>query len=136
MHARLKGVCHEIFYPYFFMIRTHIWASDKQANIFSNSVSISPRYSITKWSPRFAAHCWDDLRGVHQSIVQMTIKKIDNILKLSIAPQKVEIFDHKVVSAVCCTLLRWSPRYASKHCTDDYKVDWLHFETINCTTIN
>ena len=39
----LKGVCHEIFYLQFF----HDSNPDKQAKVFSNSVSISSRYSIT-----------------------------------------------------------------------------------------
>ena len=33
-HCNLKGVCHEIFYPYFFMIRTQILAPDKQPKVF------------------------------------------------------------------------------------------------------
>ena len=43
----LKGVCHEIFYHHFFSWLEPIWAPDKEAKVFLNSVSISPRYSIT-----------------------------------------------------------------------------------------
>ena len=48
-------MCHEIFDLYFSMIRP-IWAPDKQGKVFSNSVSISPRYSNIK-----------KLRGVHHT---------------------------------------------------------------------
>ena len=34
-----------------------IWALDKQAKVFSNSVSISPRYSITKFEKFDSAVC-------------------------------------------------------------------------------
>ena len=44
-HNLLKGVCHEIFDLQFFSWFKPIWAPDKQAKVFSNSVSISPRYS-------------------------------------------------------------------------------------------
>ena len=40
----LKGVWHEIFDLQFFSWLEPIWAPDKQAKVFSNSVSISPRY--------------------------------------------------------------------------------------------
>ena len=46
--SRLKGVCHKIFYPCFFSWLKPIWAPDKQPKVFLNSVSISPRYAITK----------------------------------------------------------------------------------------
>ena len=42
-----------------------ICAPDTQAKVFSNLVSISPRYSIIKLSPQCAAHRGDDLCGVH-----------------------------------------------------------------------
>ena len=46
----LKVVCHEIFDLQFFSWFKPIWAPDKQAKkVFSNSVSILPRYSITKF---------------------------------------------------------------------------------------
>ena len=45
----LKGVCHKILDLHFFSWFEPIWAPDKQAEVFSNSVSISPRYSITKF---------------------------------------------------------------------------------------
>ena len=41
----LKGVCHEIFDLQFFSLFKPIWTPDKQAKIFSNSATISPRYS-------------------------------------------------------------------------------------------
>ena len=40
----LKGVCHEIFDPHFFICQCHL-DPDKQVKIFSKLVSISPRYS-------------------------------------------------------------------------------------------
>ena len=40
----LQGVCHEIFDLQFFSWFKPIWAPYKQAKVFSNSVSISPRY--------------------------------------------------------------------------------------------
>ena len=43
----VKGVSHEFFYLHFFMIRIHL-APDIKAKVFSNFVSISPRYSIIK----------------------------------------------------------------------------------------
>ena len=53
----LKGVCHEIFDLQFFSWLKPIWAPDKQAKIFSNSVSISLRYSITKFEKIDFAVC-------------------------------------------------------------------------------
>ena len=53
----LKGVCHEIFYLQFFSWFEPIWAPDKQAKVFSNSVSISPRYLITKFEKIDSAVC-------------------------------------------------------------------------------
>ena len=46
-------MCHEILGLYFFWLNDFflfepIWAPDKQAKVFSNSVSILPRYWITK----------------------------------------------------------------------------------------
>ena len=55
----LKELCHKIFDLQFFSWFEPIRASDKQAKIFSNLVSISPRYLITKWSPQCAIHRWD-----------------------------------------------------------------------------
>ena len=40
----------------FFSLFQPIWTPDKQATVFSNSVLISSRYSLTKLSPRCAAH--------------------------------------------------------------------------------
>ena len=45
MENGLRGVCHEIFDLHFFPWLEPIWAPDKQAKVFSNSVSISQRYS-------------------------------------------------------------------------------------------
>ena len=42
----LKGLCHQIFWPLFLPWFIPIWAPDKQAKVFSNSVLILPRYSI------------------------------------------------------------------------------------------
>ena len=42
-------MCNEIFLPIFFMIRTHVGAPYNQAKMFSNSFSISPRYSFMKF---------------------------------------------------------------------------------------
>ena len=55
----VKGVCHEIFDLHFFHDLTPFGPLIKQAKVFSNSVSVSPRYSITKWSPWCAAHRWE-----------------------------------------------------------------------------
>ena len=53
----LKGVCHEIFYLHFCSWFEPIWAPDKQAKVFSNSVSISQKYSITKFKKFDSAVC-------------------------------------------------------------------------------
>ena len=77
----LKGVCHEIFDLRFFSWFQPIWAPDKQAEVFSNSVSISPRYSITKFeksTPRCASH-----RGV-------------KILVLAIPKNFLQIFSYMI----------------------------------------
>ena len=63
----LKGVGREIFEP--------ICAPDKQAEVFLNMVSISPRYSITKLSPRCATY-----RGAE---INCTLRKQNRILHLS-----------------------------------------------------
>ena len=57
----LKGSVSRDFGPQFFSWFEPIWATDKQVNVFSNSVSISPRYSITKLSLQCVAH-----RGVQK----------------------------------------------------------------------
>ena len=43
----LRGVCHKIFCLHFLWFKP-IWAPDKQSKVFSNSVTILLRYSITK----------------------------------------------------------------------------------------
>ena len=53
----LKGVCHEIFDLYFFPQFELIWAPDKQAKVFSYSVSISLRYLIIKLKKFDSAVC-------------------------------------------------------------------------------
>ena len=50
-------MCHNIFDLHFFSWFKHIWAPDKQAKVFSNSVSILPRYSITKFEKFDSAVC-------------------------------------------------------------------------------
>ena len=65
----LKGVCHEIFDLHFF----HDWNPSrpiiKQDKIFSNSVSILPRW-IKKWTPRCASHHRVRLCGVLHTAVE------------------------------------------------------------------
>ena len=56
----VKGVCHEIFDLRFFHDSTPSWPPDKQATVFSNSVSISLRYLIIKLSPHCVAHRGDN----------------------------------------------------------------------------
>ena len=53
----LKGVCHEIFDLQFFSWFVRIWVPDKQAKVFSNSVSIWTIYSITKFKKFDSAVC-------------------------------------------------------------------------------
>ena len=53
----LKGVCHEIFDIQFLSWFEPIWAPDEQAKVCSNSVSISPRYLITKFEKFDFAVC-------------------------------------------------------------------------------
>ena len=53
----LKGVCHEIFDLQFFSCFEPIWAPDKQAKVFLNSVLISPRYTIRKFEKFDSAVC-------------------------------------------------------------------------------
>ena len=55
---RLKGVCHEILKLHFFHDSN---PSDKQAQLFCNSVLISPRHSITK----FDTNLFFQVRCVH-----------------------------------------------------------------------
>ena len=43
--SALKGQSHEIFDPQFFSSFEPIWTPDKQAKVFSNSVTISLTYS-------------------------------------------------------------------------------------------
>ena len=50
----VKGSVSRDVIPLFFSWFEPIWATDKQAKVFSNYCSISPRYSITKLC---AAHC-------------------------------------------------------------------------------
>ena len=60
-----KGVFHEIFdLQFFYMILTHLVPWKKQATVFLNSVSISPRFTKT---PRCASHHWVKLCGVHHT---------------------------------------------------------------------
>ena len=70
-----------------------IWAPDKQAKVFSNSVSISQRYSITKFekfdSP-FAAHHGVKILGLdNQKFV------------LEIFSYMIEMFTPKKISPYC-----------------------------------
>ena len=54
---KAEGSYHEIFDLYYFLDSNPSGPLDKQGKLFSNSVSISPIYFITKLSPRYAAHC-------------------------------------------------------------------------------
>ena len=94
--------------PQFFSWFKPIWAPDKQARVFSKSVSISPRYSITKLSPRVqhtaeivsacAAHRGDCLRaGMH------TTPFFQNLKPLS----WLQIYIAEIVRSVLHTMEDW-----------------------------
>ena len=53
----LKGSVSRDFRPQFFSWFEPIWTPDKQAKVFSNSVLILPRYSITKFEKFDSAVC-------------------------------------------------------------------------------
>ena len=52
IYRLFKGSVSRDLRPPFFSWFDPIWAPDKQAKVFSNSLSISPRYSITKWDKK------------------------------------------------------------------------------------
>ena len=52
IYRLFKGSVSRDLRPPFFSWFNPIWAPDKQAKVFSNSLSISPRYSITKWDKK------------------------------------------------------------------------------------
>ena len=79
----LKGVCHEIFDPYFFMIRTHLglWLTAQSifefgfdfAEIFDHKVVSAVCIPPQRWSPRSqspwcASHRGENLRGLHPTV--------------------------------------------------------------------
>ena len=57
----VKEVCHKIFEPYFFHDSYPSGPLINSLKYFSNSVSILPRYSITKWFLRCATYGKDKL---------------------------------------------------------------------------
>ena len=65
VYMYLEGSVSQDFRPLFLSRFKPIWAPDKHAKEFSNSVLISPRYSIIKLAPQCAAHRGDDLCSVH-----------------------------------------------------------------------
>ena len=56
-NSLFKGSVSRDFWPLFFPWFKPIWAPDKQAKVFSNLVSISPWYSITKFEKFNCAVC-------------------------------------------------------------------------------
>ena len=63
----IKGSVSQDIWPPFFPWFKPIWAPDKQAKVFLNSVAILLRYSITKLSQRCAAHHGVNLPGVQHT---------------------------------------------------------------------
>ena len=120
----LKGVCHKIFDLQYFSWFEPNWAPDKQAKLFSNSVSISSRYLITKLSPRCA-----EINKFFEQIKFFFFKSFLSwqmcsplkgfllIVHLK-ATKESKIFNSD--SAVWCTLLSLTPRY------DAHRRAWLH----------
>ena len=97
----LKGVSRDFPFSWF----KPIWAPDKQPKVFSNLVSISPRYSKTNWSLRCVAHRWDRL-----CVYRDHLPGVMNT--------------GEMIFAVCCTQLRSSlgciqrsSPWCDAHCT-------------------
>ena len=86
-----KGNCHEMFDLHFSWFES-IWAPDKQAKVFSNSVSISPRFSITKLSTRCAAHRGD---------TKMFLVRVNQHFILQIFSFIIDVFVPKGISSDC-----------------------------------
>ena len=111
-------------------------APDKQAKIFSNLVSISPRYSITMLSPRCVAHCrFKSIFLVNQYVILQIFSFMIDVLtpkriypdcpcksnhrqgKISVLTSRCAVclcgvkHTTKIVSAMRCTPRRSSPCY-------------------------
>ena len=102
--------------PVFFMIWTHL-APDKQAKVFSNSVSILLRYSITKMistvcnipqrsSSRCATYSGDYLHGVHHTAEMTTVHTTETISSMCNIPRRyIAHCRIKIVIFTCLWLL-------------------------------
>ena len=111
-------MCHNIFDLHFFSWFKPIWAPDKQAKVFSNSVSILPRYSITKFEKFDSAVCMTP--GV--KIVGLANPK----KFLKIFSFMINVFTSKRISPYC--------PFKSNYSTDSQRFQfWLHsvqFESV------
>ena len=129
---KLKGSVSPDYPPLFFLWSEPTWAPDKQAKVFSNLVSISPRFSITKLcctllrsSPRYVAHHGDHFCDVQYCTQRRFFRNLEPLTPrydghrgdyLSCVLHTAKIISAvctEIISAVGNTPLRSSLRYVA-----------------------